>query len=599
MARIHQLGAAGLLIPGVFVSLYGCVSEDETPVGDTPVPEGGPDATSPTGDGGTSRDAQSDGTVADSGRDGGGDAADAARVGRVEGVVISMNESAQDPVRVDAIVVGAKVTIPGRQPVTTDEHGYFAFDGVPADTDVLVSVERASDPAGGSNLRRAWGSTHLTVRVSAGGTTQVYPRIATGCVATVDYDATEDDGGVPDDAGDLPFTTSVSMSEWCWPYSYIGEIDFQPGGIARSNNQPFVGTLRVEMVPIATPDINGRLVDGFQAVPGEGRAMVGGTPTRLETFGAVEYRLYDEATNEPLKIAANRQAHIQVEVHREPDTSGGEVYPVWSFDTTGGHWVSEGNSINSGNRTVGFKTSHLTWFAAAKAITTSTCLRGTLTGLGQGIAGGSIMAFGSDWGGATHVLPGAGGAFCVDVKANSGIELFANAYGATSLFVGSQAVSAGSAAATCGSSSACQDVGNLSLVPANGQCLRGRFVTMEVPDGGQSPVAVPVRSPITVYADVNGRSATRTGSAPILRFTPDANGEACVPVPSHTLNYDFVVEGKSCGSPDYHPSAYSSADGRGAQEDGGVDAGDAGSFGTCSTGGCIRIAQDLVLDCPN
>ena len=327
------------------------------------------------------------------------DAADAApAIGAIVGRVLDVNQFGQ------GVVAGATVNVASGPLTTTDLDGNFSLANVVAGPRVLVTVTTPSNLSSGI----AYSTAQVAVAVAGGQTLEIYPQVVEGCIATAPIDA---------DAG-----ATLTLQDGC--SSRTGafvSIAFNPGSLVDSSGNPFDGTLRLEAIPLAfaagtTPDLSWGV-----ALPGDmsGVESDGGL-VKLESAGAAELRVFDDATGNPLSLAPGQSATLQLAAFRAPNT--GETFESWYYDMATGLWVEDGNgaftTVPVGPSTLEVyqvSVSHLTWWNIDHPLSNTGCVRGTLTAAGAPLTTAFLQATGTDFLGTLIAYPqGTPGAFCLD-----------------------------------------------------------------------------------------------------------------------------------------------------------------------------------------
>lgn len=448
--------------------------------------------------------------------------------GRIEGKVV-------DFMRNDgAGLAGVKVAASDLSTVSA-ANGTFRLD-VPAGERVLVSVSKATDPA--SDV--AYSSSQIAVRVRDGRTTQLAPKILTGCVARTNQ--------LGDDAGSGPVI--VTVQDACPERTGVyASIELEHGGVAKGGS-PFSGTVRVEIIPVPIPSQTsggGRDLSFFSVLPGDMTGVTKeGAETDVEPIGAAEIRLLDDATGDPIQIAAGKKAKVRVQLSRVPAPD--EPMGSWSYDLAKGRWVEEakGSVANVGGFDVFEGTvSHLTWWSAVQSRTkTRGCIRGVARIAGSAAPwGGSVTARGITRP-STSVMSAseADGSFCVDVT--GGITLAVDdtyvAPDARAYSLSPPLLVAPPVGHSCKDGVAqCLDLGPLDLQPTT-VCASGDF-QIDVPNGDP---------PLNVRSHLPGNdpSIGRPTSVISGAIGP-AKGPFCVEVP-RGAGYDLLdTTGHFCGTP--------------------------------------------------
>jgi hypothetical protein len=481
--------------------LAACGDEDASPVDagapvDAGVPDGGPlDAAMDAG-------ADAGEPAADLGVEAGAPDAGSGGVGRVSGRVF-------EALTLDAVpIAGCTVTVGSGSRAVTGADGSFELTDVPPGARVLVHVE---PPGTGA----VFSSSDLVVSVAPGGVGRIDARLLRGCRTVLDLSAGE----------------RLRPVAPCGTGGALVGVELPVGGVVDATGAP-VARVRMDIAAIPTLG-GGELVgEAFLAFPGDMSARAAtGEEVFLESRGAAEVRLFDDATGAPAQLAAGREAVLRLPAG--PSSLEDARVPMWSFDEVEGLWVEEGTAAlevepGSGALLHRLTVPHFTWWNADQPAT-RTCITGrALASPGFATALASIATVGVDYAGAAYGETDGEGRFTVFARASSTVELVAR-------FV--DAARPASARVVTGAPGVCTDVGELTFdVTQAVGCVRGRAVDL---------AGAPVEDAGVLAVTSRRTASTRSG----------ADGTFCVPVVG-ALPSRLFVEGRDASGAPIRGSAF-------------------------------------------
>ncbi len=108
----------------------------------------------------------------------------------------------------------------------------------------------------------------------------------------------------------------------------------------------------------------------------------------------------------------------------------GDMIALWYFDTATGLWVEEGmglvgvSSMDLTRLSVVGSVAHFTWWNCDQPIATFSCIEGVVTDAdGNPVANAQVIASGVDYNGSSYSATDAGGAYCMNVRIDSTVEV--------------------------------------------------------------------------------------------------------------------------------------------------------------------------------
>ncbi|MFO0557683.1 MAG: carboxypeptidase-like regulatory domain-containing protein [Polyangiales bacterium] len=342
-------------------------------------------------------------------------------------------------------IAGARVTAANGATTVTGADGSFALVGIPSGTRTAI---RITPPSGALS----YSSTQLLIDMPARGDVRAIARLLRGCSTVVNLA-----GG----------QRSRALSP-CGTRGALVGVELPMGGVV---NAAGVAVARVRMEIAAIPSLAGELVgEAFMAFPGDMTARdSAGMDAWIESRGAAEVRLFDDATGEPAQLAPGREATVTLPA--SPKSIEDRALRVWSYSERDRAWIEEGRGElavdeASGMLVTRLTVPHFSWWNSDQ-VATRTCLTGRIeiTG-GVSLGTTTMMATGVDYLGSTIASIAADGTFRIFARANSIVDLAFQSDVGRGVFQ--------SARLTTGARDACVDVGVITIDSTRVQgCARG------------------------------------------------------------------------------------------------------------------------------
>lgn len=222
------------------------------------------------------------------------------------------------------VVPNATVRL-GDQTTVTDATGNYSLPGVPLADRISVVFDAATHIETSRITRVQAGSNVVNVRMLPFAAEVVLP-IATGGTATV-----------PDS---------------------VAQVVLPANGLVRADGAAASGNVHVRITPIAPA------VDPAQ-MPGDYNTLVDGVLTPLQSWGAMNVRLYDDVGNE-LNLASGFSATLRIPLSTRNSDLPATV-PLYHFDQPAGVWVEEGTATLAGDAGARYYTGTVSHFTTWNA----------------------------------------------------------------------------------------------------------------------------------------------------------------------------------------------------------------------------------------
>ena len=411
---------------------------------------------------------------------------------------------------------------------------------------VTKSTDNARFFEGNQLVGVSYGMTELAVEVVANETTHVYPRLVEGCVNAISSST----------VGPTRFGVAGGLCSGAPRAGALASVTFDPSRLGYVDAGPYVGTFHLELIPsVIERGLVGAGVlpagSWFLGMPGDLSAQrSGGLQTEIQELGAVEIRLLDEASGAPLVLLPGNGAVVQFDTTREGGS--GEVVGLFAFDPPSGQWLEFDGGLAFADAGTTIATATVGQFGAPLLVGAplgpTSCVQGSVTVGGAVVPGVTVMAYGTDHAAAYSARADDQGNFCLDVRAQSAIELDVVAALGGAPYHGIAPATSGTGSA-CSLGLGCTNVGTLDLTLEDTVCATGRLFgpgSMPNPDGG-APVPAPDNAPEPFYADVPVDAEDQSvGRYPRIyrgNLQPNSDATFCVaalgwPTYQYTVGYD-------------------------------------------------------------
>lgn len=401
----------------------------------------------------------------------------------------------------------------------------------PPEKDVIIGqvVSKAGKPVEGVTVSIPGGKTATTnydgmyfIADVAASERIVVTFAHPGFVTTTRSATMFDDGRVMANAVLLARGGSVALDSGAATFGH-GRVQFASGAVVDDKGNP-ASSVRVQMTPY---DIRG---NGVRSAPGDFSATNASNQTvLLETFGMADFKLTD-ADGNPLKIKDGEKATIEMLLPEDTKLVEGDTVPAWHFDEQTGRWIEQGSGTVA---KYSQDPARLAWVADVPHFSSwncdkemeTTCVAGVVKRCdGTPASGADLMGQGIDYDGASSAYGDAQGSFCLNVRKNSQVRLYAAAdYGGNRL-VGYTDVTTPDTVSSCPAGPCVQADITLPCTPAEStldcddtyfagckSCVAGRVV-----DKNGTPVKAIVKvgtglTSFSVITDANGSYCAPAG----------------------------------------------------------------------------------------
>ncbi len=191
------------------------------------------------------------------------------------------------------------------------------------------------------------------------------------------------------------------------------QVVLPANGVQRADGSVPTGSVTVALTPIAP-------AADTSVMPGDFTTLVAGTPTPIESFGALNVQLSD-AAGAALNLRAGQSATIRIPVSSRSSTRPATI-PLFFFDTASGRWVQEGSATLVGTGNSAYYEGSVTHFSTWNADQVYNSVRVTgcvADALGVRVANAFVGTDGIDYSGTTSAVTDANGNFTVVIRKDS------------------------------------------------------------------------------------------------------------------------------------------------------------------------------------
>jgi len=264
---------------------------------------------------------------------------------------------------------------------TTDASGNFTLTSAPPGDRLSVVFDSAT-----------YGQTVRVTALAASGNADVQARLVR-VSATAQIDAAT--GG----------TVTVPGS--------TAQVVLPANGLQNADGSPASGSVTVKLTVIDP-------ASDSSVMPGDFTTLASGTPTLIESFGALNVELTD-AAGAPLNLAAGQSATLRIAVASR-NASRPATIPLYYFDNATGRWVEEGTATLVGSGASAYyegTVTHFTTWNADQVYNTVRISGCVADAAGVPVAGAYVAADGVDYTGTSSAYTDANGNFVLPMRLGS------------------------------------------------------------------------------------------------------------------------------------------------------------------------------------
>jgi hypothetical protein len=369
-------------------------------------------------------------------------------------------------------LVAARVSVGTTRSASTDENGFFSFDGL-APGATVVKVARSGFAASAKRIQVSEGAAAVEcIMLADAGPAQMIDPQATARLQAADSMVTINPGTL---------TTSD------------GRVVAEPVQVVVSKIDP--STPAVMTFP-------GAFTEATNAA---------GARVQLESFGFATYEL--SCNGQSVDLAAGQTATIEyiLPANSQDRYQIGDVVPRWEFDDDSATWLERGSgtiqlaSDGSGRKAWIANVEHFSSWNCDAPIEQKNCLAGMVVDdTGGPVAGATVTAVGLSYNGTSSDMTDSSGRFCVDVKRGAMVRLELRVNGSAAALA-TRTVSVPDSSASCGTGGCMEITPPLSV--AFNSCVRGRVTDNNGNAVGNETVYVVPGQ--TVQTDANGNYCAR------------------------------------------------------------------------------------------
>lgn len=269
----------------------------------------------------------------------------------------------------------------GGQTTTTDATGAFSFAGLALAARLPVRFD-ATDYAEATGIARieASASNQLQVRL-----------LHVAATSTVGVST----GGTVNVAGST------------------AQVVLPADGVQRADGSIPTGNITVRLTPIDP-------ASDSSVMPGDFTTLVGGTPTPIESFGALNVRLSD-SNGTALNLRTGQSATLRIPLATRSAAVPATI-PLFHFDTASGRWVQEGTATLAGSGAARYYQGTVTHFSTwnADQVMDSVRVTGCVADAnGVRVANAFVGSDGIDYSGTSTATSDANGNFTISIRKSS------------------------------------------------------------------------------------------------------------------------------------------------------------------------------------
>lgn len=434
--------------------------------------------------------------------------------GTLEGTVLE--QGAYGP----GVVAGARVSVVGGPGQFSTPAGDFSLDAVPAGERVLVRVRGPFD-----DRDSTWGDVILPLSIRPGERTRLQPHLLRGCLENVRMAQ-----------GELSAEVFCQLDRGQVTATFIGaQLQFTDG-------RPFNGAaVRVDLVPLLVPtdDFGTPDLSDFFGLPGDMRGLdADGAEVRLEGLAAVQVRARDAATLSELALAPGSTVELRLE-----GLPFDAAATTWRLGLDDGFWHAtpdvaiapdDPDPALSAEAVTRVSAPSFGWWNVQRPASEPTCVRVAVSEDGEPAAGAVVQARGEASGIRAFGTVADDGTACLDVPAETYLQVEAGALGAVGALRAVAQVETFAPGLTCSAQrSQCPVVTTLELAPAWPACWVGR-ATYQGAGGASRPI--PAGRSLEVRTS---RFGLRGGALAPVAFVAD-DGTFCLQGPVDADAFEFV-----------------------------------------------------------
>lgn len=190
-------------------------------------------------------------------------------------------------------------------------------------------------------------------------------------------------------------------------------------GVQRADGSIPTGQMRVRVTPIDP-------AADSSVMPGDYTTLVSGTPTQIESFGALNVTLSD-STGQPLNLRAGQTATLRIPLGSRSATPPATI-PLFYFDPASGRWVQEGTATLAGTGTGRYYQGTVAHFSTwnADQVMNSVQVTGCVADAnGTRVVNARVFSDGIDYSGTSGTMTDNAGNFTIAIRSNSRATLVA------------------------------------------------------------------------------------------------------------------------------------------------------------------------------
>jgi cysteine-rich repeat protein len=201
-------------------------------------------------------------------------------------------------------------------------------------------------------------------------------------------------------------------------------INLPPGAVVDEDGNTVEGPIEVKIALLNDRDeiaaAPGNMMAQVAASGGGDRAEMVESP--LESFGMVEVNLV-ASDGRKVNLKGDQEVALRFPLAANHSFKLGDDIPLWHYDEKMNLWNLVGNGVVQDDNTFLANVTHFSWWNADQVLTKTCVIGRVLDGSGNPVPAAQMSGEGRSYLGNSHAVTGEDGAFCMEARVSSVIEL--------------------------------------------------------------------------------------------------------------------------------------------------------------------------------